>query len=476
MRATALLAAGLGAVLLGAAAADACTLHAEVSADTSAVAAVFPRELDPLPKLAAGAPAVAAVGSATPRAAQTSHRLRLVGRASPPGGYSADIWAHGSHAYLSSFGGGGCTAAGVRVFDLSRPSRPVHVATFADAASEPELEGTWTEKTIVRRVVTPAFAGDLAVTSIQHCRDGAVRGFALYDVTDPARPRRLALVETGPRGSHEIWLQPRTGSAHVYTAIIDSETRSSPDYDPATLRALTPGQADFRIYDVSNPAAPVAVAEWGAWSRLGIHPHPPDELGAGSRFVHSVRTNADGTRAFLSYWDLGTVILDTTDPADPRYLGRTAPTRSAHSAALGRNGTLLVETHETAGGLPTFYDIASPRRPRRLGSLSIPGARQPAPSGARAFLNGVHDPDVLGTRAYFSWYSQGVVAADISRPARPRVLAQFLPQARDDSTGSLCRTSTCRAVWGVALHRGYVLASDMLSGLYVLKLELRRRR
>jgi len=36
-----------------------------------------------------------------------------------------------------------------------------------------------------------------------------------------------------------------------------------------------------------------------------------------------VRANVDGTRAYLSYWDAGFIMLDPTDPTNPRYLGRT---------------------------------------------------------------------------------------------------------------------------------------------------------
>jgi hypothetical protein len=135
---------------------------------------------------------------------------------------------------------------------------------------------------------------------------------------------------------------------------------------------------------------------------------------------------------------------------------------------------VLVETHETAGGLPTFYDVSKPARPRRLGQLSIPGATQPVAEGTSPFMNGVHDPDVSKSRAFFSWYSQGVVAADITRPARPTVLAQFLPSPAADPNHRLCPSGSCRVVWGVAIAGRYVLASDMVSGLYVLQLERRR--
>jgi hypothetical protein len=82
----------------------------------------------------------------------------------------------------------------------------------------------------------------------------------------------------------------------------------------------------------------------------------------------------------------------------------------------------------------------------------------------------VHDPKVVGTRAYFSWYSQGVVAADVSDPARPRVLARFLPPAARDRESLLCPDRRCSAVWGVDTSGPYVVASDLNSGLWVLRL------
>jgi hypothetical protein len=463
------------ALTFGAAGALACSVHTGLGAPIggpSAIAALFPAVWDGTATFGPAAPAATAAPLVAPK---TKYRLRLVGHADPQEGYTADVWAHRGYAYLSSWGGPACLSDGVRVYDLARPARPSRVSTFADAESDPAVAGTWTEKTIVQHVATPAFSGELAVTSFQSCRENSFRGFGVYDVTDPRAPRRLALVRTDPRGSHEIWLQPRAGAAYVYTAIIDSETMSAPDYDPRTHSASTPGKADFRVFDVSNPAAPTEVASWGAWRELGLHPHP----GGGSEqnpdlyFVHSVRSNAAGTQTYLSYWDLGTVILDTTDPAAPRYVGRTPPADDAHSTALGRNGTLLVETHETFGGLPTFFDVSNPARPKRLGELALAAASRPAPAGATAIMNGVHDPDVSGTRAFFSWYSQGVLATDIAKPGKPRVLAQFLPPLRADPQQTLCRSAPCRVVWGIALDRGYVLASDMLSGLYVLKLEPR---
>ena len=415
-------------------------------------------------------PALRARAAAAPVRAPL--RLRALAHVNPGGGYSGDVYGHRGHAYLSSWRGDACPALGVRVYSLRNPSRPVRVSSFADRASDPAVEGSWTEKTIVRQVRTPQFTGALAVTSFQRCRETGFQGFGLYDVTDPARPRKLALVRTDPSGVHELWLQAKGNRAYVYTAIPNSELTSSPDYDAERRTARTPGKPDFRIFDVSDPARPVEVGEWGAWKELGVHPTAGRGRFLSRNFVHSVMVNPAATRAYLSYWDLGTVILDITRPEAPRYLGRTQsgdPEGDAHSVALARGGRVLIETHETYSGYPTFFDISNPRRPRKLSDFRLPGSGGGG-SGA-AFSASVHDARVIGNRAYFSWYQRGVVAADISRPGRPRLIASFLPRPSADADAVLCRPGErCTMTWGVYAERNYVLASDMISGLWVLRL------
>jgi hypothetical protein len=427
--------------------------------------------------LLALAPLVGATTVAARPGRSEAPRLEVVGHVNPGGTYAADVWAHRDYAYLSSYRSRRvCPAKGVRVLSLRVPRRPRLVARFGAVA------GTWTEKTIVKRVSTPGFTGDLAVTSFQSCESSAFHGFGLYDVTDPRHPTQLALVQTEPRGSHEIWLGTAGGRAYVYTAIIRSEILSSPDYDDLRQTATKPGEPDFRIYDVSDPRRPEKVGEWGAWHTLGVHPHRGLGDGRlGANFVHSVTTNEAGTLAYLSYWDLGTVILDVSDPLHPRYLGRTRFERgelgNAHSAALGRDETLLVETHETGGGTPTFWDVSNPAAPQRLGDLELsPHILRQGRRGEEVervsgldLSDSVHDADLAGRYAYFSWYRQGVVLADVSNPSRPRVVARFLPTPARDPGEVFCPGRSCRAVWGVTLSPPYVLASDLLSGLWVLR-------
>jgi hypothetical protein len=428
---------------------------------------------------------------------QTTPGVTVLGHIDPGTGFNADVVAHDGYAYLASWGAfedpeaglDFCPSLGVRVYSLHDPSSPAAVATFADGASEPDLDGSWTEKVIVRHVNTASFRGDLAVVSIQSCSAEGFTGFGLWDVTDPRAPRRLALFETpSAGGSHEIWMAAPGNRAYVYTAIPFSELTTSPDFDPEMFSATTPGEPDFRIIDVSDPSHPVKVGEWGAWRELGQYPNDGQGNEFPASFTHSVITDRTATRAYLSYWDLGTVILDISDPTSPRYLGRTsfAPDEegNAHSAWLARGDHVLIQTDEDfdpeAGegtepgwGYPRFFDISDPANPVQLATLKLPTTTQlPPPVG---FFS-VHDPKVRGSRAYFSWYSEGVVVADISQPSSPTVRAQFVPPPTSDPMGFFGpfflgdpSNPPFPFVWGVFVDRSYVLASDINSGLWVLR-------
>jgi hypothetical protein len=405
----------------------------------------------------------ASVVALTAGSASKAPRFQVLAHADPKGGYSGDVVGERHYAYLSSRKGTGadCPALGVRVYDLADPRRPRHVATFAEGSSAPELAQTWTEKTIVRRVKTRGFDGVLAVTSVQACGNG-FGGFALYDVTNPARPRRLALVRTEPRGSHEIWLATARGHAWVYTALASAEF------------AVEPSKFGFHIYDVTDPRAPVEVGGWSACRDLHECTPLTGPPGRDLRYlVHSVITNASATRAYLSYWNFGTVILDISDPSHPRYLGRTpAGQGDVHSAWLADRGRILLETHEVPHGRPVVWRIARSARPRKLATIRLPARLRPGGTYSGLDLaDSVHDPKVVGRLGYFSWYGQGVALFDLSNPRKPRFLTRFRPPPEPDEHGLLCPNSSCTAVWGVFPMRRYVLASDLNSGLWVLHLQ-----
>jgi len=432
-----------------------------------------------------------------------SHGVRVLGHADPGGGFNADVVAHRGFAYLASWGTPAsdvhfCPAQGVRIYDLSDPTEPTLTATFGSSASEPDLAGTWTEKVMVRSVKTRFFRGDLAVASLQACYAGdpasvhPVAGFGVWDVTDPHHPRRLGLYQTGTSGVHELWLEPRGKHAYVYAAVPLSEqlTGSEPDENDT---ATVPGTGDFRIIDVTDPGHPTQISSWGAWRELGIKPFPDENFA--TNFAHSVI--GAGNRAYVSYWDLGTLIFDVANPAAPRLLGRAQaqPQQElhAHSSWLAQNGNLLVQTSEDFSpyalgepgiedgwGYVRFLDVSNPARPRQVGTFEMPSTRPPPlPEDDTAPFVGqppgyfsVHDPKVVDQTAFFSWYSEGVVAVDIRHPGRPQQIAQFVPEPAADPRGYFGDTDVAFPfVWGTFPYRGYVLAADINSGLWVFELD-----
>ena len=84
----------------------------------------------------------------------------------------------------------------------------------------------------------------------------------------------------------------------------------------------------------------------------------------------------------------------------------------------------------------------------------------------------MHNPLVVGTDVYISWYTDGIRVVDASNPAAPREVANFVPPAAhttDPPANRNVLTNTTQ-VWGVAYDKasGLVYGSDMNSGLWVL--------
>jgi hypothetical protein len=101
---------------------------------------------------------------------------------------------------------------------------------------------------------------------------------------------------------------------------------------------------------------------------------------------------------------------------------------------------------------------------RQVGRFSalphVTGELNPPPGGWS-----IHNTEVLGDRAYSSWYSHGIVALDVSRPTRPAKVGQFVPPPPASGEPPFA------LVWGVAIDpdTGIIYASDINSGLWIVR-------
>ena len=376
------------------------------------------------------------------------HNLELVGALElpPP---NADVWAHGDFAYVGTWSTQGCPGTGVKVVDISDPARPRLVATLAAQAN------TSAEDIVVRRVQTPFFQGDLLALGLQVCPGNpGPGGLALFDVTAPAAPRQLSFFDTTAesRGVHELDL-------------LVQEDR---------VFALLATLARLRVVEVTDPYGPRQVSDWHLTEKLGEPLTGTAPLN--SKFLHSALASPDGTLAFLSYWDAGVIILDISDPADPRYLGRTRfgerEQGNAHSVAVSADNRLLLQADEveSAGDGPPFhdfgflrvFDISEPQQPRLLSIFHSPHSHpdpQEGPPDKGDYS--IHNPFLVGELAFLSWYSDGIRAVDLSTPRRPLEIGWFVG---DEPLRN--------RVWGVHVQpekQNLILASDINFGLYLLR-------
>lgn len=224
---------------------------------------------------------------------------------------NGDVWIHGDYAYVGTWALP-CTGRGVKIVDVSDVEAPRAIGSVAFRP------GTSAEDVVVRHVSTDYFSGDLLATGIQRCGnqpalDRATFGVEFWDVSDPRNPRRLSELGLthGGGGVHELDLFHRGDKVYALLAVPFREA-----FDPV------PG-GDFSIIDVTDPSNPVEVGSWGAITN-GLADGPLDGLGSfGASFAHGARASVDGTKAYVSYWDLGTLTFDIRDVTSPSLVSQT---------------------------------------------------------------------------------------------------------------------------------------------------------
>ena len=240
-----------------------------------------------------------------------------------------------------------CPATGVDIIDISRPSAPVKIADTLDYA----------DTSMEDMQVLQIGDRDILGIGLQDCgrspTAGAV-GLELYDITDPKNPQFLSLFN-----GEDFGMEAEHGHVHELDLTMTPSGRalallSSPDLEAITSDAAgLNGIGDLLVVDITDPVNPTLAAEWGVLDapEFGVPFYLNVRRGGDARTqLHSVRANRDGTRAYLSYWDAGYIILDITDPENPSFVGHAPIPMSdegnAHSLDEARGGNLLVTADE----------------------------------------------------------------------------------------------------------------------------------
>lgn len=242
-------------------------------------------------------------------------------------------------------------------------------------------------------------------------------GLAIYDVSDPARPKPISK-----------WLTPGTG-VHRF------------DFD-GRYAYISPTAEGYlgnivMILDLEDPAKPREVGRWwlpGQWTAGGER---PTWRGIDHRCHHPLRR---GDRLYVSYWHGGFVILDISDMTKPKMVSHLDwsppfpwPTHTALPLPYKLQGRdiLVVADEDVLRSEPSFpsflwlVDITDEKHPTPFSSFQIEdvdGSEQPEYSGC-------HQPSekVRGTEIPVAWFAHGMRIVDIKKPHAPKEVARFVP-------------------------------------------------
>jgi hypothetical protein len=222
----------------------------------------------------------------------------------------------GKYAYVGSWSSP-CSGAGAKIVDVNDPSHPKVVARVGGRT------GVSNEDVVVIEIGTM----DVLGIGVQLCKaQGGSGGLALFEVTDPTDPQFLAFHPVPAGGVHELDMVTRgDGTSLALLAVPFTE------FDNEYFGANSGGE--FRIVDITDPAAPVEVADWGVIADSTL-----ENFGAGGQevdssfqglgyfaahYAHSARAADGGMTAYVSYWDSGVLKFDISDPSEPILVGRT---------------------------------------------------------------------------------------------------------------------------------------------------------
>jgi hypothetical protein len=220
--------------------------------------------------------------------------------------------------------------SGVHIIDATDPAAPTLASRLGT------IPGAQNNDIKVDRLPTTSGETDLLVHSLEPCgAEGLIHqipgspfidfattfqqqtsldqtGFQVYDVDDPSNPVKLGTWNNGGIGTHNLWVFSQ-GSRSFVAAVFNKVDFVGVEEEDLIVGIL-------QIVEITDPSNPTLVSEWRL-SDVGLD-CPARGNDSAHCFLHDVTVSADGTLAYLSYWDAGLILLDLTDPASPVFVGQ----------------------------------------------------------------------------------------------------------------------------------------------------------
>lgn len=300
---------------------------------------------------------------------------------------------------------------------------------------------------------------------------GTEQGLDIVDVTDPVNPsirfsipgptstwrevktyRKYAYITTEGGGGLtivDLSLLPASINFQQYTGdgTIAGQLSSihALHCDTATgflyLYGSNIGNGNSLFLDLADPWNPTYAGEY-------------DYPGGGnSAYVHDGYV-ANDTMYEAHIYNGFFAVIDVRNKSNPVLLAtQTTPTAFTHNTWLSDDHQTLFTTDENNYSFLGAFDISD------LSNIKEISRFQTAVGSGSV----VHNTHILNDYAVTSWYKEGVVIVDVSRPDNPVEVGKYDTYTQGSGTGQV-------GCWGVYpfLPSGNIVASDMVNGLYVL--------
>jgi choice-of-anchor B domain-containing protein len=286
-------------------------------------------------------------------------------------------------------------------------------------------------------------------------------GLSIVEITDPTRPRNIALI---PGGTSQ-WREVRTYGEFIYVTTeastgLDIIDMRDPDR-PAKVQTWSETfmsahslyiDSDRGLLFASGARNAARVSQGMRVLDVGSNPTNPREVGSFRDFyIHDLY--ARGNTIYAAAINDGILaILDSSQIGAIREVARfLTGGRFTHNAWLTADSRFLFTTDERESRPLEAWDIANPLSPRKVSEyIARPGGIP-------------HNVLVDGTRLLVSHYVDGVHLLDVSRPESPRVLGSY-----DTYAPAVEGFHGC---WGAYIFPGsnLIIASDIEGGLFVLQ-------
>jgi hypothetical protein len=386
-----------------------------------------------------------------------------------------------------------------RIVDVTDPRAPVEVAA-------------WGARAALGAEVGDGLGADAAVYahSARASRDG-LRAYVSYwdagviilDLTDPAAPvlvGRTRFPDDAEGNAHSVDVSADGRLLVEADEVLDVERKGVRVEQPPEVAGVVPAAGTLPAPpwpDTTAVTAPVVylgrgcpAGDWtGLLGGLGGRieqpdPYPADPAGRIALLDRGACAFVDKLERAKAAGAVGAVLINTgetplapTSPQGP--LGAFGIPHGAGErlkAALAAGRTVEVTLSADLKGYGNFgglrlWDLSDPSAPRSLSTYGTPRSQvDPIAGPSEPGRFSAHNPVIVGDLLFASWFSDGVRVLDLRDPGAPQEIAAWVPPAETPSSAVRTYLGEGAQVWGVAVEGDLVVASDINSGLYVLRL------